>query len=1319
MKKLRKLLAMMLTVVMCVSTVSETGFAVFAADDETDMSVAQADEAEAEEPEEPVTEEREGETTDDGAAPTKLEICFAGEMKDLLTDQYVNSWQKNLGYKWGCYYNNGVLLLVNAPIADNSKAKQQYGIDCAGNLKILVLGSCNIELQGLDLGEVSGINVNGDLEIQNADADSIKALASVIPEKDKTVIDTILQRRDKASLSINGISKNGGFGISCTGDLDIHSADFLKTQAETGTPKTGCDLEVSAYAPEYTADGGDANSIGIYANNILINDVDVNAYGRISKNLSMGIRAGEELNIASGKLSACSAVSGTNDPEGADSSNNSTAVYAFGDISIGSEATVAASASGADPHKHWGIFSKKGNIDIKGRISSKTSGSTLGNIAVACGDTSKKLTYSDDYYIELPDTLPDTGLIKDVDSVKAICDMFGNVAGEVEIVKGTAYGLWIGGVRVTSNNKDNIPVPGDGASAKYDPDTKTLTLDKVKGDYRVTVPGNVNDNYINSVDSLKLRGNAEIVIGYTKRVIQVWQGDLDIEGQYNFASGSECIKAKKAVSVDGADTVLTCRSVFDDSPAAITSESFTMKDGTLDLRADGKGKGAAIVSNGGPIKILGGTVNAKGENYAIAAGNSEVILDESMRISKPAGGAAGTVTDEGKTYGTIVDSEGNAAKEVDIRGAYKPLVVTQADVVYGNEPAPEFTKPAEDVTVTVSYNGTLKGGSVYASTEKPVKVGDYRVTVEAKNNTDVWRGTADFKITEKAVTATVKAVDRIYAEGNKAVELSDNAADQTITGLVEGEDVTLDLSSAAAEMADDNSGEGKAVTVSGVALKGKDSKNYILSAQPTGVTVNIEKAEWDDKSVSVEAEIGKLGGIQLAGMRAPGASFGEAVVTEGADQFVTAPYMNGTILEWEAKSGISKVLAKVTIPVTGATNYKDYSVEALLSSDEVFTVYFNLGGHGKSFIDAQDIISGNCVVKPEDPVDDDYNFRGWYTESEFTNLYNFSTPVTESFTLYAKWTAKGAPGSGHSALDTWPLIDDSTTDIWLVKGQKFYIGTDWTIDKSVKKYAVISKKGIFTAKKETVESTPVEIKKGDTPVRVHISKPSVEKKMNLEITDAGVTVSKAFPLTKVDDLDVYYYSASPDVATVDETTGVVTAVAKGTAKVTAYINGKAYTCSVVVKESVAAKDRTLHMAKGSKKTINIKGLKNPEWLPDAEGIVDVKKSRITALAPGKVVLTAVSGENTYKVTVYVEDLTLTGEKLTGGKSNKYSMELNAGVETTVSGSASLDQALIFKCSKPDVAFIDEDGNIVARRAGKCKFTAKLDGKTVTINVAVK
>lgn len=51
------------------------------------------------------------------------------------------------------------------------------------------------------------------------------------------------------------------------------------------------------------------------------------------------------------------------------------------------------------------------------------------------------------------------------------------------IAESTTYNLWVGGVEVTSENKDNITGPGincgEGGKASYDPTSKTLTLNNV------------------------------------------------------------------------------------------------------------------------------------------------------------------------------------------------------------------------------------------------------------------------------------------------------------------------------------------------------------------------------------------------------------------------------------------------------------------------------------------------------------------------------------------------------------------------------------------------------------------------------------------------------------------------------------------------------------------------------------------------------------------------------------------------------------------------------------------------------------------------
>lgn len=72
------------------------------------------------------------------------------------------------------------------------------------------------------------------------------------------------------------------------------------------------------------------------------------------------------------------------------------------------------------------------------------------------------------------------------------------------------------------------------------------------------------------------------------------------------------------------------------------------------------------------------------------------------------------------------------------------------------------------------------------------------------------------------------------------------------------------------------------------------------------------------------------------------------------------------------------------------------------------TVYFNSNG-GSRVLDIEDIISGNRISKPKDPVKEGSVFLGWYRDDngELNEAFDFEKEViTKSLTLYAKWEAQ-------------------------------------------------------------------------------------------------------------------------------------------------------------------------------------------------------------------------------------------------------------------------------------------------------------------------
>ncbi|MBQ9206323.1 MAG: InlB B-repeat-containing protein [Treponema sp.] len=72
-----------------------------------------------------------------------------------------------------------------------------------------------------------------------------------------------------------------------------------------------------------------------------------------------------------------------------------------------------------------------------------------------------------------------------------------------------------------------------------------------------------------------------------------------------------------------------------------------------------------------------------------------------------------------------------------------------------------------------------------------------------------------------------------------------------------------------------------------------------------------------------------------------------------------------------------------------------------------YTVTFTTNGGTE--IASQKIESGKTATEPTAPTKDGYIFGGWFTDSNFTKAFTFSTAITADITLYAKWIEASKP----------------------------------------------------------------------------------------------------------------------------------------------------------------------------------------------------------------------------------------------------------------------------------------------------------------------
>ena len=230
----------------------------------------------------------------------------------------------------------------------------------------------------------------------------------------------------------------------------------------------------------------------------------------------------------------------------------------------------------------------------------------------------------------------------------------------------------------------------------------------------------------------------------------------------------------------------------------------------------------------------------------------------------------------------------------------------------------------------------------------------------------------------------------------------------------------------------------------------------------------------------------------------------------------------------------------------------------------------------------------------------------------------------------------------------------------------------------------------------------------------------------------NATLTATVTPANASDKTVTWSSNDTAVATVDAT-GKVTAVAPGTATITAKAGEKTATCTVTVKAKIievtgiTLDKTTATLTVGDNLTLTATVApanatdKTVTWTSSDAAVATVDATgKVTAVKAGTATITANAGEKTATCTVTVNAKTIAVTGITLSRTEVTLVEgKSLTLTATVTPTDATDKTVAWTSSNPAAATVDTNGKVTAVAAGKTTITAKAGDKSATCDVTVE
>lgn len=136
---------------------------------------------------------------------------------------------------------------------------------------------------------------------------------------------------------------------------------------------------------------------------------------------------------------------------------------------------------------------------------------------------------------------------------------------------------------------------------------------------------------------------------------------------------------------------------------------------------------------------------------------------------------------------------------------------------------------------------------------------------------------------------------------------------------------------------------------------------------------------------------------------------------------------------WQINKDNFNLYESIPISYSQDTTNVDFNIRQL----NQYVVSFE--SNGGSTIKRQIVEGGQIATKPSDPILDNFVFDGWYLDNNtFQKPYDFSQPVNEDITLYAKWNQVLKSTDGTPAKTSDNLIDAEILLLVIALGSALY-----------------------------------------------------------------------------------------------------------------------------------------------------------------------------------------------------------------------------------------------------------------------------------------